>query len=137
MSHVSVLLLHAAYQGPPSGYRLEAPGVAASAGDSGGGRNLGVPEFARGADRSALERAAGDDARTQAGRCLDQQHVVEVVALTAPLGEHDDVGVVAASWRHFLRWFRSGLIPESGLSEAVSSPLTSISASLLAETALA
>ena len=31
--HVSVLLLHAAYQGLLSGYRLEAPGVAASAGD--------------------------------------------------------------------------------------------------------
>ena len=27
---------------------------------TGGGRNLGVPEFACGADRSALERAAGD-----------------------------------------------------------------------------
>ena len=36
---------------------------------------------------------------------------------------------------HFFPWFRSRLIPESRISEAVSSPLISISASLLAETA--
>ena len=96
---------------------------------TGGGRNLGVPEFARGADRSALERAAGDDARTQAGRCLDQQHVVEAVALTAPLGEHDDTGVVVEQDRD------GGEFAQVGRREAVSSPLTSISASLLAETA--
>ena len=88
------LLLHGADQGPASGDCLEAAGVAASAGDSGGGRNLGVPEFACGADGSALEHAAGDDARTQAGRGLDEEHVVEAVALPAPLGEHDHVGVV-------------------------------------------
>ena len=35
-----------------------------------------------------------DDAGTQAGGGLDEQHVVEAVALAAPLGEHDDVGVV-------------------------------------------
>ena len=38
---------------------------------------------------------------------------------------------------HFFPWFRSRLIPESRISEAVSSPLISISASLLAETASA
>ena len=90
----AAVLLHGADQGPASGDGLQAPGVAASAGDSGGGRNLGVPEFACGADGSALEHAAGDDARSQAGRGLDEQHVVEAVALPAPLGEHDHVGVV-------------------------------------------
>jgi len=97
---------------------------------TGGGRNLGVPEFACGADRSALERAAGDRCPSQAGGCLDQQHVVEAVALTAPLGEHDDVGVVVEQDRgggEFAQVGRQG--------DAVSSPLTSISASLLAETA--
>ena len=53
-----------------------------------------MPEFACAADGSALEHPAGDDARTQAGRGLDQQHVVEAVALPAPLREHDHVGVV-------------------------------------------
>ena len=63
-------------------------------GSSGGGRNLGVPEFTCGTDGAALEHAAGDDAGAQAGRCLDEQHVVEAIALPAPLGEHDHVGVV-------------------------------------------
>ena len=88
------LLLHGADQGPASGDCLQATGVAASAGDSGGGRNLGVPEFACAAEGSALEYAAGDDAGAQAGRGLDQKHVVEAVPLPAPLREHDHVGVV-------------------------------------------
>jgi hypothetical protein len=49
-----------------------------------GGRNLGVPEFACAADGSPLEHAAGDDARTRAGRGLDEEHVVETVTLPAP-----------------------------------------------------
>ena len=46
VSDAAPLLLHGADQGPASGDCLEAAGVAASAGDSGGGRNLGMPEFA-------------------------------------------------------------------------------------------
>ena len=48
---------------------------------------------------AALQHAAGDDAGTQAGGGLDEQHVVEAVPLPAPLGEHDDVGVVVEADR--------------------------------------
>src|ERR1700694_3201053 len=61
VSHAVALLLHGAYQCPTSRDGLEAPGVAASAGDSRGSRNLGVPEFACAAYGSPLEHAAGDD----------------------------------------------------------------------------
>ena len=55
-----------------------------------------------------MEHSAGDDACTEAGGGLDEQHVVETVPLPAPLRQHDDVRVVIEADRRLGQFAQIG-----------------------------
>ena len=69
----AALLLKRADQGPATGDRFQAAGVAAAARHPRGGGGLVVAEFSRRFDGAALQRPAGDNAGAETGRRLDYQ----------------------------------------------------------------